>query len=74
VTRAIDGPAGYVEVSKWSEARGHVNRSRTPAVMLAGGVVSLALIVLGATRGPTSGDEHAGAKAPAALVAHSQPR
>jgi len=42
--------------------------------MLAGGVVSLALIVLGATRGPTSGDEHAGAKAPAALVAHSQPR
>jgi hypothetical protein len=48
-------------------------KSRTPAVMVAGGIATLTLIVLGATRGPASADAHAGTKAPA-LAAHVQPR
>ena len=48
-------------------------KSRTPAVMVAGGLATLTLIVLGATRGPST-DAQAGMKAHAAFVAHMQPR
>ena len=47
-------------------------KNRTPAVMVAGGLATVTLIVLGATRGPSSTDAHAGTKAHAAFVAHVQ--
>jgi len=42
--------------------------------MVAGGIATLTLIVLGATRGPSSADAHGGVKTPAGVVTHVQAR